>query len=118
MKAETKTKKQEKTATRWCVFVEFVFAWCFEVIRRDIVSRYILSWYHIPYHAISQDTIYFEVSRYCIHIPNFRTDIEISHPVEIFLDTEHIFFPISAPSLVHQQSERNNGYLEVEIPKQ
>ena len=61
-------KKQEKTATRWWVFVEFVFAWCFEVIQCDIVSRYI-SWYHIPYHAISQDTIYRDVN--CIHIPNF-----------------------------------------------
>ena len=36
MRAETKPKKQEHTATRWSVFFEFVFSLCFEMIRCDI----------------------------------------------------------------------------------
>ena len=49
------------------------------------------SWYHIPYHSISQDTIYRDI----VTISRiFRTDIEISYPVEIFLDIERIFCPV------------------------
>ena len=80
-----------------------------------MINRHI-SWCHIPYHAISQDTIYRDIvsmSRI------FGTDIEISYPDEILLETEHDFLPtLGAPSLVHQESKRNNGYLAVEPHKQ
>ena len=58
------------------------------MISHDI-SRYIV----IPY-PISCDITRYDILGYCIHIPIFFwTDIEISHPVEIFLDTEHNFLP-------------------------
>ena len=70
----------------------------------------------MPYHAISQDTIYRDIvsmSRI------FGTDIEILYPAGLFLDTEQSFCPLlGAPSLVHEDSERNNGYLAVELQKQ
>ena len=109
-------KKQENTATRWCVFVQFVLAWCFEVIRCDIVSRFI-SWYHVPYHAISQDTIYRDIT--CIYIPIFwdwYRDIvsrRYSSPqLTLF------FAQLGAPSLVHQDNSKQNGYLAVVLLKQ
>ena len=46
MRAETKPKKTRADTTRWWVFVEFVFSWCFEVIRYDI------AWYIAVYRDI------------------------------------------------------------------
>ena len=97
-------------------FDEFVFAWCFEVIRFDIVSRYV-SWYHVPYHAISQDTIYRDIN--CIYIPIFwdwYRDIvsrRYSSPqLTLF------FAQLGAPSLVHQDNSKQNGFLAVVLLKQ
>ena len=82
--------KAEKNTTRWWVFVEFVFAWCFEwsgvTSYRDIY-RGIIS-HIIRYHKIRCIEILF-VSTSRI----FGTDIEISYPVDIFLDSEHHFLP-------------------------
>ena len=101
MRAETKPKKtrvyrNEVVGFRWiCIYLVFRGdpVW-YRMIYRDI------SWYDIPFHAISQDTIYRDIvsiSRF------FGTDIEISYPVEIFLNTEHIFcLLLGTPSLVHQ----------------
>ena len=59
-------KKQKKTATRWDVFVEFVFSWCFEEIRRDTSYRDI---YRV---IISQMMRYHKIRDFsCIHIPSF-----------------------------------------------
>ena len=108
MRAETKPKKtrvdrNEVVGFRWiCIFL---------VYRGDPVWHRMtyrdVSWYLIPYHAISQDTIYrgiVSISRF------FGTDIEISYPFEIFIDTEHrtlFFAQLGAPSLVYQESKRN-----------
>ena len=60
-------KQRAKTNSRpqrSCGFVCLLFrggpVW-YRMIYRNI------SWYHIPYHAMSQD----DISTYCIHIPNF-----------------------------------------------
>ena len=91
MRAETKPEKtrvdhNKVVGFRWiCIYLVFRGdpVW-YRTICRDI------SWYHIPYHSVSQDTIYRDIrptSRF------FGTDIEISYPVEIFLDIERIFCP-------------------------
>ena len=93
MRAETKPKKtrvdrNEVVGFRWiCIYLVFRGdpVW-YRMIYRDI------SWYHIPYHAISQDTIYRDTRIVSIS-RNFGTDIEISYPVQIFLDTEDHFLP-------------------------
>ena len=60
------------------------------VIWHDIYRD--ISWYNIPHHAISQDTRYRDI----VSISRtLRTDIEISHPVEIFLDTRTLVQKIS-----------------------
>ena len=83
---KARVDRNEVVGFRWiCIYLVFRGdpVWC-RMICRD------MSWYHIPYHAISEDTIYRDIvsmSRF------FGTDIEISYPVEIFLDTEHFFLP-------------------------
>ena len=58
------------------------------MISHDI-ARYIVISY-----PISFDIKRYDESRYCTHMSRiFGTDIEISYPVEIFLDIEHIFLP-------------------------
>ena len=94
--------RNEVVDLRWisiCLVFRGDSVW-YRMINRDI------SWCHIPYHAISQDTIYRDIvsmSRI------FGTDIEISYPVEVFLDTQLVFAQLGAPSFVHQESKRN-GY--------
>ena len=92
MRAETKPKKtradhNEVVGFRWiCIFLVFRGdpVW-YRMIYRGI------SWYHIPYHAISQDTINRDI---IVSISRFLgADIEMSYPVETFLDTEHYFSP-------------------------
>ena len=104
MRAETKPKKtrvehNEVVGFRW-ICINLVFrgdpVW-YRMIYRDI------SWYHIPYHAISQDTI-LRISRYCIHIPNFwdwcpypeLLGLISRYPIPskyLFLDIEHNCLP-------------------------
>ena len=92
MRAETKPKKtrvdrNEVVRFRWIC----IYPWCFEVIRccitwyiaiyRDIILR-------IPYHAISQDTIYRDIGSMSRFLGT-DTGMEISYPVEILLDSQH-----------------------------
>ena len=109
-------KKQELTATRWWVFIEFGFV-CL-VFRGDLVcvisqgiSRYIVA--SCP---VSCDITRYGISRYRIISRIFGSDMEISYPVDFFLDTQH-YFLTGAPSLVHQESKRN-GYWAIELQKQ
>ena len=94
-------KKQEYTATRWWIFVGFVFTWCFEVIRCD------MAWYIAIYRDIISHVVRHRKIRY----------IEIWYPYPEFLRLisrcripskyssipNTIFCPIS-PSLVHQDT--------------
>ena len=77
------------------------------------ISRYIVT--SCP---VSCDITRYGISRYRI-IPISRilgTDMEISYPVNLFLDTEHYFWQLGAPSLVHQESK--NGFLAIELQTQ
>ena len=82
------------------------------VISHDI-SRYIVISY-----PISCDITRYDISRYCIRIPKYwawHRDIASRRNIPWY--RTH-FSPIGAPSLVHQESKRRNGYLEVELQKQ
>ena len=94
MTAATKPKKtrvdrNEVVGFSWiCIYLVFRGdpVW-YRMIYRDKL------WYHIPYHAISQDTIYRDIVSTSRFFQIFGTDFEISYPLEIFLDNEHIFLP-------------------------
>ena len=91
-KAEkTGVDRNEVVGFRWiCICVVFRGdPVSYRMIYRDI------SWSHIPYHVISQDTTYRDV----VSISRiFRTNIEISYLVELFLDTERIPNTIFCPA--------------------
>ena len=95
-RAETKPEKtrvdrKEVVGFRWIVFTR-----CFEVIRCDIAWYIAMIYRDIISHIMRcHKTIY----RHTVSISRiFGTDIEMSYPVGIFLDTEHISLPtLGAP---------------------
>ena len=55
---QRKAEKEECAATKWWVFVEFVFTWCVEVIRCDI------AWYIAIYRDIISHIMRYHKIRY------------------------------------------------------
>ena len=96
----------------------WICAWCFEVIwcvRYRKVYRDI-SWHHVPYHAISQDTVYRDIVSY-IYLIYLGLIWRYRIKTISFSIPNTIFCQLRAPTLVHQKSTRN-GYLAIELQKQ
>ena len=115
IRAKTKPKKksvlQRSGGFSLNLYLPGVSRWS-GVISHDI-SRYIVISY-----PISCDITRYDISRYCIRIPKYwawHRDIASRRNIPWY--RTH-FSPIGAPSLVHQESKRRNGYLEVELQKQ
>ena len=101
-RAETKPKKTIVDRNK---VAGFRWIWTCLVFRGDpvCVISHDISWYHAPYHALLQDTVY----RYIVSISRiFGTDMEISCPIEILSIPNTIFCQSGAPSLVHQETKK------------
>ena len=98
MRAEIKPEKTRLRVDRNEVVafrLIWICAWCFEVIRcmwyRKIYRD--TSWHHVPYHAISQDTVHRDIVSY-LYPDFFELLWRYRIPSNKFLDTEHNFLPV------------------------
>ena len=109
---KNKSRPQRSSGFSLNLYMPGVSRWS-GVISHDKL-RYIVILY-----PISFDISRYDISRYCIHIPNFwdwYQDI-VSRRKNSRYRT-HFFAQLAAPGLVHQESKRNHGYLAVELKKQ
>ena len=77
-------------------------------------------WTGVISYPISCEITTYDISRDCIHIPIFFWMISRYRIPSKYSSIPNTFLCplLGAPSLVHQESKRNNGYLVVETQKQ